>query len=138
MIRLRSLFIWLVVLALPLQGLAAVTMVLCGSAPHHTFVAAEVDSAAASVASTAGHDHTQHDHAAALSSGDAGGLPDGLGKTTPLNHKCGVCASCCHSIAISSSPVTVSAQPLPAADMAEPFVVIHAVPPQALERPPRA
>lgn len=121
MVRLRALFIWLVVLALPLQGLAAVTMVLCtGGASHHAAAAAPADAPSAS----AGHDHSQHDH----SSADA----------KPLNHKCGICAACCHSIALSSSPPAVSAQPLPAADLLEPFVVIHAVSPQALERPPRA
>ncbi|MGL6111139.1 MAG: hypothetical protein ACRC2B_13680 [Rubrivivax sp.] len=136
---LRTLVIWLLVLALPAQGAIAATMVFCGPNQH-----------ASAVAATAAQDgHAQHDdHAhtaqvhAHLVDGGAGdtasvqsAAPEMLGQAdTP---KCSVCASCCSPAAIHSTvaklpvldaAITVFATVAPAI---EPFVA------DGPDRPPR-
>jgi len=132
MSRFRTLVAWLVMAAIPLQGLAAASMLFCGMGAHHA-QAAVLHVAAAT---TDEHDHSQHSQAAAepvKKSFDTSGakLPD-------ASHKCGVCASCCHSVAIAEFPQLVAFAPAPQADLIEPFVLIQARPSPVPDKPPRA
>lgn len=123
MSRLRILIAWLVMAAVPLQGLAAATMAFCGGEHHR-------QPAQVSAAEAGAHRHadgTTHEHTAAA----AKALPD-------TNHKCGVCASCCNGVAIAQSIYSAAFVPLPQAELAEPFVLIHAPPSQLPDKPPRA
>ncbi|HSV50720.1 MAG TPA: hypothetical protein VLJ57_01285 [Burkholderiaceae bacterium] len=116
--------------AIPLQGLAAASMLFCGMAAQHAPAQQSADQA------TAAHDHSKHSHVAAeqaQKSVDTSGakLPD-------ASHKCGVCASCCHSVAIAEFHQLLAFAPAPQADLVEPFVLIQARPSPVPDKPPRA
>lgn len=116
---LRILLIWLLVLAIPAQGVAAATMLYCG--PDHHGASSDsirdgnhgVVTSAHHQAPDAGprqHDHATHDHAAHAAQNaesadvpaqaSAAGVPDLSPKV-----KCSVCASCCNAAAITSAVV---------------------------------
>lgn len=125
MSRLRTLLAWLVLAAIPLQGLAAASMLYCGTdAP-----------AAQQQGQTAHHEHATHGtgtHGGAAPQADIDKqLPD-------ATHKCGVCASCCTGLAIVAFAPLLIFPSLPQAESAEPFVLIHARPSQVPDKPPRA
>lgn len=137
----RTLLIWLLVLAVPAQTAAAVTMAFCG--PSHQ--AGAVHHAAAS--------NGDHDHAAHHAEGSVAQQPAGLhlqgvaavsadeaAPTDPMQadaHKCSACASCHSSVALVSA-LEVLALPEFAAtvfDSVVPSVDKFSV--DGLERPPR-
>lgn len=149
----RLLLIWLLVLAVPAQGAAAATMVLCGP-NHHGGGAgvAMVHAQAGGLSSTSPHDrphahpndHTQHsaathaahDHAVAdvPAVGEASAPAQGIHAG---QHKCSACASCC-SVSAMLSPVLA----VPVPDI-EPTVFSAVVPSveafsaDGPDRPPR-
>jgi hypothetical protein len=135
--RLRLFLACLVMVALPLQGLAAATMAFCESGGAHE---AQVQATVAhdhAVHGNAAHQHgdADHDmqadaHAAYDHAGKSGSLPD-------AGHKCGVCAACCHGAVIAGFTATPVQPALPQADMAEPFVLIHARASSVPDKPPR-
>ena len=99
----RTLLIWLLVLALPAQGAMAATMSFCGPKHHASAVAAELGVPA---------DHDHHEHASqtgahvadgqdleTASTGSATPEPFGQGDM----QTCSVCASCCSAAAIQSA-----------------------------------
>ena len=138
MSRFRHLLLCLMMLALPLQGFAAASMLYCGmGADHHAKAArTEVNSNHHQMADAMGmqHEHGKHDHTAQTvkqSSDSPKQLPDST-------HKCGVCAACCSVIAIADFPQTLEVQLSPKADLAEPFVLIYAVSSRLPDKPPRA
>ena len=138
MTRFRQFLLCLMMLALPMQGFAAASMLFCGMAGGHGAKTEQMDA-------TSSHHHTadstgmQHDHAehgkttqvAEQSSSAQKQLPD-------ASHKCGVCAACCSVMAISDFPQTAEVQLSPRADLVEPFVLIHAIPSSVPDKPPRA
>lgn len=99
----RIAFAWLLALALPIQGYAAQTLLLCGPAHHQTAVAG---------------DQRSHDDATQ-------GHQDGA-KPSKAGHagKCSVCSSCCNAAAMASAVITIVVIPqvtpvvatIPAAD----------------------
>jgi hypothetical protein len=115
MSRFRLFLAWLIMAAIPLQGMAAASMLFCGMGAHH-------GPAQVAVQAEAGHhDHAQH------------------GKKSPdSSHKCPVCASCCHGAAIAQFASLAVLAPAPQAESAEPFVLIHARPSPVPDKPPRA
>ena len=137
MSRIRIFLVWLVMAAVPLQGLAAASMLFCGvvgtgavaqSVMHHG------DSSAAG--SPAAHDHSTHGHSQVQdkkSSGDTDSR-----KVPAADHKCGVCASCCHAVAITQLPQPAVFAAAPQALLNEPFVLIYARPSQVPDKPPRS
>lgn len=130
---------WLVMAAIPLQGLAAASMLYCGMGAHHgsEAVVAKVASPASLQRSGTGqHDHSQHGHGTAVEGKKID--DDAQQKLPDAAHKCGICASCCHSLAITEIPQTVVFAPLPQAELAQPFVLIHNRPTLVPDRPPRA
>lgn len=127
MSRLRLFLAWLVLAAIPLQGLAAASMLFCGMSEHH---------AVTQVAGTQQHDHSRHNDVAEVQVEKTAGS---VGENLPdSSHKCGLCASCCHSIAIAESSQLAAPAPLPQAELAEPFVLLHVRPSQVPDKPPRA
>jgi hypothetical protein len=98
----RTVVVWLLAFALPVQSMAAATMIHCG-APHpraHASLNATSDDAHSHSVDRAEHAH--HSEA------------DGADGALPLNASttCSVCASCCAGAALSASvPVIADAPP---------------------------
>jgi hypothetical protein len=129
MSRIRILIAWLVLAALPLQGFAAASMLFCGMDAGHE-VQAQVQ-----VMPGAHHDHATHSHE---HGGKAQKSADGGKQLPDASHSCGVCASCCHSAALTETPRLLALAPLPPAETAEPFVRIEPRPSTVPDKPPRA
>ncbi len=137
MLRFRYLLLCLMMLALPLQGFAAASMLFCGSGADHD-VKVEQMEVASGHHQMAGSMDAQHDHSKHNKMTQAGTQsPDDHKQLPGASHKCSVCAACCSVMAISELPRTVKFQSLPKADLAEPFVLIHAVPSRLPDKPPR-
>ncbi|NVD97440.1 hypothetical protein [Massilia sp. BJB1822] len=134
----RSMFVWLMLLALPFQGFASASMLLCAPMSPPAMLA----QAAARVQADAGHDH-----AAMLA---AGGTADaqhemqdhsqhGQGKQEHDKSRCGTPAACCVGAALA--PAMPDALPgLQSSSEAIPF---HGAPQSsadlaAFERPPKS
>jgi hypothetical protein len=129
MSRLRLLLFWLLVLAVPLQGFAATSKLLCGSA--------------GALQAGAGHVQAQgedghHVHADvqtpaqfAVAADAASALPDSTA------HQCGLCAACCHAVASGYEYQLVFAAPAPQADLPEPGARITTRGLRLPEKPPR-
>ena len=146
---------WLLLLAIPLQGLAAASMLHCGSGsgsaaparsaghPHH-----HPDGSDRAVAMGHGlshHQHAGHDHSAdesadvaAASVDSTAGSPAVGGALPHADHKCSVCAACCHAAAISDPGLVLAAATAPQAVRVEPFVAVPGRPGSVPDKPPRA
>lgn len=140
---LRFLLACIVMFAVPVQGFASTTMLLCGDgAGHH----ASVTEVATSLPSSTfgGHDHTKHGHGthnvhvSDLKVGDTGGPSDLKASSSNASHKCGACASCCHLVAISETAQTVFAVPLPQSALTPPSAHVASLPAIVPDKPPRA
>jgi hypothetical protein len=113
---LRIAVIWLLALAMPFQGVAAATMMLCG--PVHEDAAAHEH---------ASHHAQQHDHAASSHDG-------GEADTT----KCSVCASCCTSATLPSPLATYDPPKGHAVFQTAPASTTASFLTGGLDRPPRS
>lgn len=132
----RLALIWLLAVALPIQGYAAQTMLLCGPANHQQ---------GAAIDAHAGHDHDhgsrvsdEASHPAMAMVGEAAqhadNASDGHAKHAG---KCSVCSSCCSAVAITTHVVHVAVMPpdlpeVPTLQFAHDRVMVG-----GLERPPR-
>jgi hypothetical protein len=124
----RRFLLWLLMFAVPLQGMAASTMLLCGPSHHRQQAAAQVD---VEVEAEAAHDHGLHHGASAIDlqdhdHADAGDAHTASGAHTPgsagiSKSKCSVCASCCSGVAIVATPLTTAV-----AEQPEPYTVFLA------------
>jgi hypothetical protein len=108
----RRFLSWLLMLAIPLQGIAASTMLLCGPSLDRQQVAVEAvhDHHAPHDGASAAHSHDRH-HADA--DADAADTAAGSGTHSPASAdhpkaKCSVCASCCSGVAIVATPLTTA------------------------------
>jgi len=127
--------IWLLALALPIQGAAAATMAHCEPARDQTSHAAGHDHAAPAP-------HQAHDAAAgttpaqAAPSMAASGDSNGVDVTSSMQ-KCSACAACCVGLGLPSSafelPQAPATGPAPASLSARDAVFVTSGP----ERPPR-
>jgi hypothetical protein len=128
--------IWLLALALPIQGLAAATMVNCavGHEHHGALPAAAVPIAIALHAHDAGVARQPHEHGAVAS--DHRAADNGV---APILHKCSACAACCMGLALPSAGSSAPELPLAVA-VALPAPAVHAVAflTGGPDRPPRA
>lgn len=120
MSRLRAIFLWAVLLAVPFQGYAAASMVFCE--PAHPSVAG----VAAHAQHAGGHDHAETGKV--VSDHDE---PDASSV-----HTCGTCGAC-HAVGLTSEAPSVAAYPLPQADLAEPLRLSPSFSPLRLDRPPQ-
>ena len=120
---------WLLALALPLQGSVAATLRVCG--PGH-------DRMAVAAAALAEHDHAAHHHAAAAvpaHDADATATAQDLHKSA--QHKCSACAACCVTAALPASVVRFEAVVEAAAPPPVFFACSVAFLTDGPERPPR-
>ena len=140
-------------LAVPLQGYAASTMLICGEGHHESASRMTARVAEQNAASAANHDHSaaRQDHAAhAHAHQQIKSQFDLENAASPQDHaptkvkgkhlsgKCSVCASCCGSAAMISTFVLPPLER--ASSMVEPLplplivdITVH-----GFERPPRA
>ena len=153
----RSAMTWLLLLALPLQGFAAATMLNCGP-NHHLMWQASVET---QVDSSGHASHDQHEHPQDFTDADAdadadananvdaqadevvvtGDRADGgrsLQQLSKLSKfKCSACAACCLGVALPASPLAFLSFPpasAPTPNVSVPHVDFVS---SGLDRPPR-
>ena len=137
MIRLRFLMLWLLMAAVPLQGLAAASMLYCGMGAQHG-AAHSMAVAATSVPDPTSHDHDhERDHGAMAKAEKSAAGQQQQQQLPGANHECSVCAACSNAVAITTVASSVGAMPLPQAELAEPFVLIQRRPAPVPDKPPR-
>ena len=123
----RLLVAWLVLAALPLQGMAAASMLYC-------------DQAAAAVAAAAVHEeHADPDpghHQAAAHDGHSTGHADAAGAGHG-DHKCPICALC-QVVAIPETTPVLPWADSPSAELPQPRVLALTRAPPRPAKPPRA
>lgn len=131
MSHLRFVLAWLIMLALPLQGFAAATMVFCAG-EHHGTSAVIQEAHENSSRGHSAHRHaavgSHHENADDARSGQA--LPD-------AKHKCGVCASCCYSVAVTQDRTSSGFVPVERTHLTESFLRIDTAPAEVPDKPPR-
>lgn len=128
---LKRLVIWLMLIALPMQSFAAVTMLHC--APRHEAIAAVVHEHHAS--GMEGHEGHTHHHADA----DAGTNSQTDDIPTISTDKCSACSTCCMSSMAMTypqwmSPIQIGAPVL----VPHPALSFHSIILDGPQRPPRS
>lgn len=131
----RMALAWLLVAALPIQGYAAQTMLLCGPANHQSSV----------IGSLAGHGHDHARMADATTGGhamagmDVTAHDDDKAAPAKAKHtgKCSVCSTCCNVVAITTqfmsfAVVAPDLPEVPTVKAAHDRIMVG-----GLERPPR-
>ena len=137
-LSLRSLLIWLMVLAMPVQAVAAASMQHCGAAHRLMQVGS---TAAAPDGHDPVHESVPHQHADTgldreTSAGDPSveGLnPAALGD----DYTCSACANCCSAVALPSSLVRLPAPSIEAHAAALPATDVVSFMSGGIDRPPR-
>lgn len=134
----RILFAWLLLAALPLQGFAAATTLLCGPA-HHGAASAAATAQVDAHPATAGQDDHRHAHSSGAGAhhpaGDTDTAAPGSGDT---GHSCNLCAAACHGVGIASQPAQVALAIAPQVPLTEPFRWFDSRPAPVPDKPPRA
>ena len=122
--RFRSVMMWLLLFALPLQGYAAATMLNCGPNHHRMMAASIAEPVEAHEHAAAGQHHHQmsvaageHEVDSVDHSSEAPSLPH-LDKL--VKFKCNACAVCCTGAAMPTA--AFSFEPFPPAMAPESFV----------------
>lgn len=110
---LRFFLLWVMMLAIPIQGIAASAMLHCG--PNHAEQAAfytAVDHGQHGHAGQSGAHEDKDGTAAGLSSAASGDDADSDSRSTDVTKlgkfKCSACASCCSAVAILHSVAAIS------------------------------
>lgn len=111
---LRLLLTWMLLAAVPVQGFAAASMLFCLAATH------DVIGQATYVAAPGEHERSAHSHEGSLEAKKV--QPSGQAADTA--HSCGLCATCCHSVAIMELSYSASMVAVPLAQLTEPVLVI--------------
>jgi hypothetical protein len=143
-VMLRRLMTWLLLAALPWQGVAASAMVLCQPATQSALAGAQGPRMAlvTEQASHHGHHgndaHDAHGDPLAAVSDDPGTGPGGHGLQADSDHHCSACSMCSHALALPETPVTLYSAGLPedlvAGPLLRPGSRVTALP----DKPPRA
>lgn len=131
--RVRLFVLWIMMVAVPFQGYAAVAMALCGPASAGGAAAVAAEPAEA-------HDPARHPHGDAPAEAGQGAhhcADKGPGADPDTVHKCSTCGACHGSAVIGSLQLAVF-HDLPAADLAEPAIALATRVPRVLDKPPRA
>lgn len=119
---LRIVLTWMLALALPIQGVAASTMLSCGQAHHQAALAAHGHAAPSD-------GHHVHEQSAAPDDGAAAGQS--------AAGKCSVCANCCSVAAIAASVPSFDVVPVAPGFGVGSFQWRAGITGGGLERPPR-
>ena len=133
----RTLLIWMLALAVPLQGMAAVTMASCETSKHSPVQTHQASSHGDDVRSGAAP-ASHHHHGAvtsALTADDHEPMSVEASKTA--SHKCSACAFCCSVGALPNTVLTVPAPEAMPTVFATLAPAIDAFAADGLERPPR-
>ena len=137
----RTLLIWLLVLAIPAQGVAASTMAFCGP-KHHSGVAG----VAADQAATSGHVHrglqatVAHEHLGADANvpvADEPGVSAKAQAGSADQHSCNVCGACCSTGALMSAVPTMPAVNVASTAFSSVAATVDAFAADGPDRPPR-
>ena len=136
----RSLLIWLMVLALSSQGFAASVMQHCApvNPPVHSVAAMALSMDGhdhAHADELAGHDLAQHAHASEGMTTDGANLAHG--KTAAGAGKCSACAACCPAVGMPPSVTPIPTPPAQTQALQLPFIAVDSFVPGGLDRPPR-
>ncbi len=126
----RFLVMCLLALAIPLQGMAAVSQLFC----HGTVSSVTQTRVDHSHHEAADHHH-QHDQAQAQASDHQASKTE-LAKS--LNHQCSTCAQCCFGTAVLPTPISLVVNPETSTFVATSNVLLGTFSPLNLERPPRS
>ena len=135
----RTLLIWLLVLAVPAQGAAAATMAFCG--PNHHGAGATTHAQSAPHTEHAQHGGAAHQHMTVPDEADdsASASSDGPGKLVHGDkQKCSACASCCTFGAILSTVLVVPAPAVTPTVFSAVVPTVDAFAADGPERPPRS
>lgn len=132
--RIRTLTLWLLLAALPVQSWAIATMMNCGPT-HHRMTSQAADAAPV--------DHHAHDHASSHHGDAVADLSDDDRADSDLpplslgKFKCSACATCCLGMALPMSGLSLEAGV--ASDTVSPGIAQRQVVflTAGLERPPR-
>lgn len=141
----RALLVWVMVIALPVQGVAASAMLFCGPGHGRTVQGPASHHAAGHGHDMAATDHGAHTHSVHAVAHSAGSEPsvanpsDGADGLFPHHGKfsCSSCAACCSALALPAS-FSLPETPGPAHPLRtslEAPVASHQ--PDRLDRPPR-
>lgn len=138
MVRLRILLAWLLMAALPVQGFAAVSMLLCDSAgASHQHVAASAPAHEHMAHDGAHGDHADgHHHAQADPQAQPASSDPASGNDT--GHRCATCGNSCHGVAIASAPVALKLSSAAPPETAEPVAPLTSRHTPVPDKPPRA
>jgi hypothetical protein len=135
----RSLLLWLLLLALPFQGVASASMLLCTPSG----AAAQPASQAQAQAMPAGHDHAAmlaaaKAHSPAADAVHGGADHDGASGHAQGGAKCGTPGACCVGASLVAD-ISVAVPSMPSSSQPVPFRarVLPAVDLAGLERPPK-
>jgi len=129
----RLALMWLLALALPVQGVSAATMLACGLG-HQDHAASEAPLHSHLHAVAHGHLSVASSHDGRANTGTPAGKTD-LGKGA--GHKCSACASCCFGAAFPSEVISFDAIQLPEVFASLVVRMLPAYLIEGLERPPR-
>lgn len=150
----RATLVWLMMLAIPTQGIAAASMVYCGGGHQSLLTGSEAaaqvglaDAAALQRAEPRGQsahsDHGAHDHGASVThleepgtAADQGSVAGALEPSSKV--KCSVCALGCNAAAIVSGPLFLPPQGVSSALVVAVFEVPASFFTDGPKRPPRS
>ena len=130
--------------ALPLQGMAAASMLFCGSTTAARIAKAGEGHAGHHMAVTPKHDHAAHGHAvpdagqATDASGDEAPSGDLKHKTSQNGHACPICASCCQAGAVGGFAAFPQLSAPPSIQPSHPLVRVVSRTTPLPDKPPRA
>ena len=139
----RTLLVWLLVLAVPAQGAAAATMAFCGANHHGGAAATHTEQMApaehAPMRADAQGTHHSHDETAPAhsDSADAGGSAATSKGGHADKQKCSACASCCSMGAILNSVLAIPAPDLTPTVFSIVVPTVDAFAVDGPDRPPR-
>lgn len=140
MSRFCTFLLWLMMLAMPVQGFAAASMAYCGVGAAHKTVSSvnSTSQAPQHHADNAqeGHAQAMHDEMLQVTAPDQS--VDIQNQLPDATHKCGVCASCCNLIGIAVIPQLIAVHASPDVRYLEPLALRYTVPSGLPEKPPRA
>jgi hypothetical protein len=136
---LKLLIVWFVAIALPVQGMAGVTMAHCGSSHARMVAVMEASQHRHSDHdAVAAHHHDAHETDIATQGHHTAQAKSQPGKLSDLaQYKCSSCASCCAGSALPSAMPRMPEPTAAPAVFAEEMVTVDAFASDGPDRPPR-
>lgn len=122
-------------LAIPLQGFAAASMLYCGPSPDHH--GQKIEAMGEPQVSVASEDQTLFFAGETVSALPIDSHHESV-KLPDATHKCGVCASCCNLLGIPDASVPTVFADLPIGHYLEPLAASSSAPLRLLDKPPRS